>query len=65
MVVKGGESMERFFILRDGKLEASTATRDAAIQLIRIYQEEEKKRHQWLHAEFSIIRGTEEFIKYE
>ena len=65
MVVIGGETMERFYILRDGKLEASTATRLAAIALIRTYQEEEKKRHQWLHAEFSIIRGTEEIIKYE
>jgi len=57
--------MKRFYILRDEKIEASTATRDEAIELIRLKQEMEKKAHQWLHAEFSIIEGEQEFIKYE
>lgn len=57
--------MKRFYVLKDEKIEASTATREGAIELIRIEQEREKKAHQWLHAEFSIIEGEQEFIKYE
>ena len=57
--------MERYYIIRDSKIEASTATREGAIDLIRIKQEREKKAHQWLRAEFSIIKGEQEFIKYE
>ena len=57
--------MKRFYILRDNRIEASAATRAEAIELIRIKQEHEKKAHQWLHAEFSIIEGEQEFIKYE
>ena len=56
--------MKRYHILKDGNVEDSTATRDQAIQLIRAYQEDEKKKHQWLHANFSIIYGEEEFIPY-
>ena len=58
-------NMKRFYVLKDEKIEASTATREGAIELIRIEQEREKKAHQWLHAEFSIIEGEQEFIKYE
>ena len=57
--------MKRFHVLKDEKIEASTATREEAIRLIRIGQEREKKAHQWLHAEFSIIEGEQEYIKYE
>ena len=31
--------------------------------MIRAYQE--KETHQWLKAEFSLIKGEEEFIPYE
>lgn len=57
--------MKRFHIIRDNKLEGSAATRENAIEMIRAMQEREKKAHQWLHAEFSIIEGEQEFIKYE
>lgn len=57
--------MERYYIVKNGRIEGSTATRENAIDFIRVHQEEEKRRHQWLRAEFSIIKGTEEFINYE
>lgn len=52
----------RYYIFKDGTMEASTATRDEAIKLIRIYQEQET--HYLLKASFSIIAGEEEFIPY-
>ena len=57
--------MERYFVVKDGRIEGSAATRENALDLIRAYQEAEKKAHQWLRAEFSLIKGTEEFINYE
>lgn len=57
--------MKRFHVLKDEKIEASTATREEAIRLIRLGQEREKKAHQWLHAEFSLIYGEQEYINYE
>ena len=58
-----GEEAPRYYITKDGKIEARTATIDAAIDLIKTYQEVEQK--EYIRAEFSIIKGTEEFIKYE
>lgn len=55
--------MERFYVVKDGKIWASTASRESAIDLIRAYQEDEKKYY--LRAQFSIIKGTEEYISYE
>ena len=52
-----------FYIFKDGKMEARTASRESAIDLIRVYQE--KETHPILRAEFSIIEGNEEFIPYK
>ena len=52
----------RYYIFKDGTMEASTATREKAIELIRSYQEQET--HYLLKASFSIIAGEEEFIPY-
>lgn len=54
--------MNRFYIFKDGMLQASTATKEIAIDLIRQYQERET--HPLLRPEFSIIEGEEEFIPY-
>ena len=54
--------MTRYYIFKDGQQEASTATREAAIDLIRQYQAHET--HYMLRANFSIIAGEEEFIPY-
>lgn len=55
--------MKRIYIFKDGQMIASTATREQAIALIRMYQEQET--HFMLKAEFSIIEGEEEFIPYK
>lgn len=57
--------MNRYYIFRDGNKEGSAATRENALAMIRAYQEQEKKAHQWLRANFSIIYGEEEYIDYE
>lgn len=54
--------MERFYIFKDGAQQASTATKESAVGLIREYQKLET--HPFLRAEFSIIKGEEEFIPY-
>lgn len=54
--------MERVYIFKDGIQQASTATRESAIELIRQYQKLET--HPMLRAEFSIIVGEEEVIPY-
>ncbi|MEY8392743.1 hypothetical protein AALA98_15540 [Lachnospiraceae bacterium 45-W7] len=54
--------MERVYIFKDGIQQASTATRESAIELIRQYQKQET--HLMLRAEFSIIVGEEEVIPY-
>lgn len=54
--------MERFYIFKDGMQQGSTATRESAVDLIRQYQKQET--HPFLRAEFSIIKGEEEFIPY-
>ena len=58
--------MTFYYIIEDGKVIGRCGTKENAIDMIRCYQESEKKAHQWLHAEYSIIEGKqEEFIKYE
>lgn len=57
--------MNRYHVMRDQQLIGSAATRENALVMIRSYQELEKQKHQWLHADFSIIYGEEEFIPYE
>ncbi|NBH15309.1 hypothetical protein D3Z36_14250 [Lachnospiraceae bacterium] len=54
--------MERVYIFKDGIQQASTATRESAIELIRQYQKQDT--HPMLRAEFSIIVGEEEVIPY-
>jgi len=54
--------MKRCYIFKDGTQQASTATRESALELIREYQKLET--HPILRAEFSIIKGEEEFIPY-
>lgn len=54
--------MERFYIFKDGMQQGSTATKKSAVDLIRQYQKQET--HPILRAEFSIIKGEEEFIPY-
>lgn len=58
--------MKFYYVIKDGHIEGRCATKEDAIDMIRIKQDREKKTHQWLQAEFSIIEGTiQEFIKYE
>ena len=54
--------MKRVYIFKDGVQQASTATKESAVDLIRQYQKRET--HPMLRAEFSIIVGEEEFIPY-
>jgi hypothetical protein len=54
--------MKRYYIFKDGTQQASTATKESALDMIRMYQE--KETHPFLRAEFSIIEGEEEFIPY-
>ena len=54
--------MKRVYIFKDGVQQASTATRESAVDLIRQYQKLET--HPMLRAAFSIIEGEEEFIPY-
>ena len=55
--------MTRFHVFKDGCIVASTADRESAIDLIHQYQA--KETHYMLRANFSIIKGEEEFIPYE
>ena len=54
--------MKRCYIFKDETQQASTATRERALELIREYQKLET--HPILRAEFSIITGEEETIPY-
>lgn len=54
--------MKRVYIFKDGVQQASTATRESAVELIREYQKQET--HPVLRSEFSIIVGEEEVIPY-
>ena len=57
--------MTFFYVFKDGAIQARCGTRDNAIALIKDFQEIEKKAHQFLRAEFTIIEGKEEeTIKY-
>ena len=54
--------MKRFYVFKDGTQVVSTVSKEQAIRMIRLYQEQET--HPLLRAEFSIIAGEEEFIPY-
>jgi hypothetical protein len=55
--------MTRYFVVRDGKIEASCGSYENALALIREYQA--KETHYLLKANFSIITGVEENIPYK
>lgn len=55
--------MERYYIFKDGQVLGSTATEEAALDMIRAYQA--KETHPVLRAEFSYIKGVEVFVKYK
>lgn len=56
--------MKRFYIFKDGYMEASTSTKELAIDLIRQYQAQET--HLFLKANFTYIEGEEEvYVPYE
>lgn len=54
--------MKRFYIFKDGNREGDAATKEKAIEVIRVYQKMET--HPFLRSEYSIIEGEEEFIPY-
>ena len=54
--------MKRFYVFKDGTQVGNTASKEQAVRMIRLYQEQET--HPLLRAEFSIIAGEEEFIPY-
>lgn len=56
---------KRWHVIKDGTVIGSAATKENALDMIRGYQEQEKKAHQWLHAQFSVIYGEEIYIDYE
>lgn len=54
--------MKRVYVFKDGMQIGSTDTKEEAIDMIRLRQSRET--HPILRAEFSIIKGEEEFIPY-
>ena len=54
--------MERFYIFKDGTMQGRTGTKESGVEFIGQYQREETQP--FLRAEFSIIKGEEEFIPY-
>lgn len=52
--------MERYYIFKDGQVLGSTATEEAALDMIRAYQA--KETHPALRAEFSYIKRVEVFV---
>ena len=55
--------MSRFYIFKDGTMEASTSTKELTIDLIHQYQKHET--HPFLRAQFSFIEGDEVLVPYE
>lgn len=55
--------MERYHVFKDGTNFGAASTREDAIDLIRAHQKRET--HPFLRANFSIIKGEEEFIPYD
>ena len=54
--------MKRFYVFKDGTMQASMSTKEEAIDLIR--QRQKRETHPILPSEYSIIAGEEEFIPY-
>lgn len=55
--------VERYHVFKDGTNFGAASTREEAIDVIRAHQKRET--HPFLKAQFSIIKGEEEFIPYE
>jgi len=55
--------VKRFFIVKDGKIEGSTASYENAVDMVRIKQERET--HYLLRASYTIIEGIETPVAYE
>lgn len=57
--------MKRYFVIKDGKIEASTATREQAEHLIKTYKDYDRKTvgNPLLHSEYWMICGEEIFTK--
>lgn len=62
-MAEGENAMERYYIFKDGQMIGSTFTKEEAVEMIRTHQSRET--HYMLKSEFSIIKGTEEFIAYK
>lgn len=54
--------MTRYYIFKDGSMIGSTGTKNAAIEMIRQYQESED--HYLLCSQYSYIEGEEIFVEY-
>lgn len=54
--------MQRYYIIADGVIIGAATTREDAVDFIRVKQKRET--HPILKAEFSILKGEEEFIHY-
>ena len=54
--------MKRFYVFRDGAMEGSAASREAALDMI--CQLQKRETHPFLRSSFSMIEGEEEFIPY-
>ena len=54
--------MKRFYVFKDGTMQASMSTKEEAIDLIR--QRQKRETHPILRSEYRIIAGEEEFIPY-
>lgn len=54
--------MERYHVFKDGTNFGAASTREEAIDVVRTHQKRET--HPFLKAQFSIIKGEEEFVPY-
>lgn len=57
--------MKRYFVIKDGKIEASAATREQAEHLIKTYKDYDRKTvgNPLLYSEYWMICGEEIFTK--
>lgn len=55
--------MERYYIFKDGTMIGAAPTKEEAVEMICTRQKRET--HFMLKAEFSIIKGIEEFVPYK
>lgn len=52
----------KFYVVKDGHIEAIAPSKELAIDSIRVKQARET--HPFIRADFSIIQGTQEFVPY-